>query len=733
MEERNFTYDYFISYRRASGGALAARLVKSILRKYGKNVFLDVDDIKVGEEFKQQIFNAIENSKNYILILNEDSWREKEKIDNYYDEIIRITKQSGDIIPIEFAKGVLNNVPHILNEQLFRDIRKFVKVSYNHEYQYLFEKILCDRLGITYSFYSQNENLPKFSIPSVIEEGEFIKRDDKVKKLCDYIIHYRIYNLIGVGGSGKTTLAYLLADKYKDLFNNIAYVVVNDNIKEDFVSQINATLNLDFASKMSTDEKYQQIISFMEQYKPGNNLLILDVNKIEYKAAIDEDYTKELLKNKLSINIIYPNNWYILILSREKFMDCYYEYLSLDDDKDFVKALFLKKAGKKYNDFEDIDGLLKLIHYSPLWAVQLGVFLKQQPKILTLANIKEILNDNIYINNVVDYKGFTPDEQNILRHFVLWKSEYIGYDIIKDLLKDVCQNLEATLRLLSNRMILQLNSEFAYKLNEVLIISLRQQFDIKNEDWSKYLNNIERIIGYSDDKLVYFVDYIANSMKWIDFSRLGSAIAYRFYLLYKGGKRKKSRMSSLYINKEPIYISYAHNDVDIKGCEHIADVVYTLIDEFLKERIYFKIDSQMNVGDSITEFESAIGRSMYTIVVFNNQYFESHHCMLEYKQILNEYNQKKVIFIKSDNIDLGKKTLRRLYNFWCKEEIKLEFENRDILNAVHRATMDYKYYKTEIKMLNNTISNKLYYKTEANYQLSDANLARLIAAVKNWF
>ena len=41
-----YKYDYFISYRRAGGGAVAAQWVKSILCKYGKKVFLYVDDIK---------------------------------------------------------------------------------------------------------------------------------------------------------------------------------------------------------------------------------------------------------------------------------------------------------------------------------------------------------------------------------------------------------------------------------------------------------------------------------------------------------------------------------------------------------------------------------------------------------------------------------------------------------------------------------------------------------------
>ena len=366
--------------------------MKTILCKYGKTAFLDVDDIKKGE-YEPQIYNAIENSKEFILILNEESWREKEKIDVYYNEIIKITEQSGDIIPIEFAKGVLDKIPDgegcVLHNQLKRHIKKSEKITYSHDAHFKFEEKLCDKLCIEFVPDSQIENLPQFSMPFEIEEDDLIKRDEKVKALSDEVISHRVFNLVGIGGSGKTTLTYLLTDKYKNFFNNIAYVVVNGNIKEDFASQINATLNLNLAQNLSTDEKYKEIISFMDQYQTGNNLLILDVNETADKKAI-EDYAKKLKNNNLPTNKIYPNGWNILILSREKFGDFHNENISDEKDNDFLKELFLKKADKNEDDFDDYDGLFELIKYSPLLAEQLGIYFKCQP-IPSLEEIKGIL------------------------------------------------------------------------------------------------------------------------------------------------------------------------------------------------------------------------------------------------------------------------------------------------------------------------------------------------------
>jgi|GEM_PF-2573858 len=597
----NSTYDYFFSYRRACGGALAARHVKSILQKYGKTAFLDVDDLKKGE-YEPQIFNAIENSKDFILILNENSWRETEKIDVYYEEIIRITKQSGDIIPIEFAKDVLNNIPDgegcVLHGQLNRNIKKFEKVSYSHEEYFQFEKKLCDKLNIDFIPDSEIEKLPLFSMPFDIEENDLIKRDERVKTLADEVISHRVFNLVGIGGSGKTTLTYLLTDKYKNFFYNIAYVVVNGNIKEDFVVQINTTLEFDFAPNVPIDAKYNEIISFMDQYKTGNNLLILDVNETADKTAI-EDYAKKLKNNILPTNKIYPNGWNILILSREKFGDFPNEDLSDDVDTEFLKDLFLKKAGERYKDFDEIDGLLETIHYSPLLAEQLGVFLKKQPKKKTLAEIKEILyadkfrnkersgvssyNRNekettiiSFLNNLIDYEGFTTDEQKVLRHFVLWKSEYIQYDIIEDLLRDLCDDLEETLSNLYDRSILSFDeTKSAYKLHGLLADSIREQIDVTKQDYSQYIDNIYDITEYKFREFLRFADCIGNSLceyeitTWVAFLN-STAIKFRETWKTDYAKRlyeKCIKISETKLKTEPKNVdslenlSYAYNNL----------------------------------------------------------------------------------------------------------------------------------------------------------------------------
>jgi len=616
----NYTYDYFISYRRACGGALAARHVKTILCKYGKKVFLDVDDIKKGE-YKPQIYNAIENSKDFILILNEESWREKENIDVYYEEIIRITKQDGDIIPTEFAKDVLKNIPGILSLKILKNIGAFEKISYNHEDYFQFEEKLCDKLDLPYSPDSKIKQLPHFSMPFEIEEGELVKRDQKVREICDEIVNHRIYNLVGIGGCGKTTLTYLLADQYKNLFDNIAYVVVNGNIKEDFVAQIYATLDkeLNLAQNLSIDEKYKTIISFMDQYQTGNNLLILDVNETADKKAI-EDYAKKLKNNNLPTNKIYPNGWNILILSRKKFGDFHNEDISNDKDKAFLKELFLKKANKSEDDFDDYDGLFELIKYSPLLAEQLGIYFECQP-IPSLEEIKGILYGDLrdeeiqgtnahnreertlicFLKNLIDYQEFTDDEKTVLRHFVLWKSEYISLDIISDLLKGTCRNLNKALGSLAKRSIFdydQKGKTAYYKLHGLLADSLREQIDVTKQDYETYFDNIYcRILDYKFREFLPYADCIGNSLCEYDITTWVAFLNYtalKFYYTWETDYAQK-------LYDKCIEISNQRLESEPENIDWLLSLAstYNNLGELQRTRLYDYKSAEKNYNNAI--------------------------------------------------------------------------------------------------------------------------------------
>ena len=279
------------------------------------------------------------------------------------------------------------------------------------------------------------------------------------------------------------------------------------------------------------------------------------------------------------------------------------------EDFDFLKQLFLDKAGARYKDFGDFEGLFKVIYYNPLLAEQLGLYLCNYPKTTTLDDIKLILGDTLreeemqgmsaqrhdekvisFLKKLIIYDKLEANEQILLRHFVLWQSEYIGYDVISDLLKRVFvseDELIKNLTSLSKRSILATNNEktLSYKLHGLLADSLREQIDIENEDYNGYLSNVKRIIEYGYYKFVPFVDCIGNSLCEYDITNNYATlhnVAVKYYDSWKANYSEKlynkaikiclNKLSSDKDNaKYQNYLASAYNNLANLQENHLGD------------------------------------------------------------------------------------------------------------------------------------------------------------------
>ena len=310
-----------------------------------------------------------------------------------------------------------------------------------------------------------------------------VARNEVVEKLHDLVSQNRVTNLYGFGGSGKTSLVNLFAQQYASEFSQMAYVVVNNSIKDDFVSQINETIkifkpeenvgkdfrkikNLDAIVELSKgkEDRYQSVISYLEtNYKSDTpNLLIIDINNAPDGEAAK--FGEDLATKTLTYNKIYPKGWKYLIVSRE---NIYAGVAKLNlneketENSDFLKSLFLKSAGEeKYKDFgdEEYAELFKKMHYSPLLAEQLGIYLQNDDNKYSLSEIFALLDNKNFKNqkrygitsqnrnsaeentiigflrNLVVFDRMNKEEQILLKHFVLWPTDYIPQDVIQKLL-----------------------------------------------------------------------------------------------------------------------------------------------------------------------------------------------------------------------------------------------------------------------------------------------------------
>ena len=376
-------------------------------------------------------------------------------------------------------------------------------------------------------------NFPK--VFSVDIPDRLLRRDKEADNLYKGVQENRFFNLFGVGGCGKSSLAYLMIQKHESDFNEIAYVIVNGNIKKEIVSQLNETLSIDF--KEDQDD-YKQIVTYLENNfkskKP--NLLVLDINEL---SAFTKDFVKNINKNC-------PKNWKGLIISRENVDTLEImakEDLNQNHDIEFLKGLFLKRTGARYEGFKNFDELFETIFYNPLLAEQLGFYLSKQPETKSVEEIKKILyaenfkNKDLkgyaittneyrstmvnFLTNLIPYDTDYLDhnEKELLRHFILWPVDYLNYKVIKELLQGVFESddiLCETLSKLSERAILMTKTaddgRLSYELHGLLADSLREQVDVSKENYAQYLNKVWdlSVLPYAD--FIPFANCIGNSL-----------------------------------------------------------------------------------------------------------------------------------------------------------------------------------------------------------------------------
>ncbi len=176
-------------------------------------------------------------------------------------------------------------------------------------------------------------------------------------------------------------------------------------------------------------------------------------------------------------------------------------------------------------------------------------------------------------------------------------------------------------------------------------------------------------------------------------------------------------MAKIY-NPDAVYISYARNprpEERHPEWNGIADIVEPLAQAVRNAGLICYTDTaDIGNGDSINEFEDAIGRAKCVILVFSARYFTRPHCMYEFKQILNGYYNgtiQKLVLIRSGvcNFD-DLNFVADLHGEWGRLAFKYEMQPK-------KAIMEYakkcNYYKDDIKKLPDFFSRNNYDRAES--------------------
>ena len=173
-----------------------------------------------------------------------------------------------------------------------------------------------------------------------------------------------------------------------------------------------------------------------------------------------------------------------------------------------------------------------------------------------------------------------------------------------------------------------------------------------------------------------------------------------------------------YINEgRPIYITYARNGKN-PGWEHISDIEPIIVEALRHNNIdVYDDEGDLKPGGKITAFEEAIGHSEFTILIFSDKYFRSHHCMYEFAQIKKAIEEgikqsENLICIKSGNCKLDDATyIEELRDYWADyaaEKTKIKYKRTRYFTPIEVAAEENGYYADYISDLYAFFNNQKY-------------------------
>ena len=128
-EERTTMYgkdDVFISYSRKDTDV--ARIFKTILSATGMDVFLDVDNLRSGQLWKNELLSRIEHAKIFQLFWSE-SYSQSKNCRMEWKHALKQKKGEGYIRPVYWKVPLSPNPPHELSKFNFQ----YVELPYNKD------------------------------------------------------------------------------------------------------------------------------------------------------------------------------------------------------------------------------------------------------------------------------------------------------------------------------------------------------------------------------------------------------------------------------------------------------------------------------------------------------------------------------------------------------------------------------------------------------------------------
>ena len=340
-----------------------------------------------------------------------------------------------------------------------------------------------------------------------------VQRDSMLKKIDEGFKEKQCVVISGIGGSGKTSLAYSYI--YTKLIEHYIWVSIDNSLETEIPTKIAKYLNESAAN-------LEDLQTILNNINTNNNLLVIDIkgNSSKIKTEIEDDIYKYFLNEK----------WRILVLTRTHPLNYQYfitkEMDILTDDE--AEKMFMYYFKMKQNNNQRIESIeqyvnyiTKELYYHPLLIAATAFYYAKKSLFQNIMEIYDelkenkinnkhtgvkltglIKNDNKgdlllydYLINICNIKDNNPEEKELLGYFITWPNEPIDMDIIKKLHPNF---KESALDTLEARGILFRNNDDTYTIPSLITDVLREQIKQDKIDYTNYLKNIKNELNKNE-------------------------------------------------------------------------------------------------------------------------------------------------------------------------------------------------------------------------------------------
>lgn len=203
----------FINYRRDDAAGDAGRLFDALSARFGKGeVFMDVDTIRPGADFRDVISQAVEScevlvtviGKNWLSLADDGGGR---RLDNPQD-LVRLEIQSALNRKILLVPALVQGARMPRADQLPTPLAKLARRN-AFEISYARWQHDVETLITSLEKPSQRKAIPRDTLP--LELTSFVDREVDVDQLKKLLRSQRLVTLVGPSGVGKTRLALHVA------------------------------------------------------------------------------------------------------------------------------------------------------------------------------------------------------------------------------------------------------------------------------------------------------------------------------------------------------------------------------------------------------------------------------------------------------------------------------------------------------------------------------------------